>query len=161
MTSLLSPHAIVTYVLGDTRFAAAALELLRTPDAPGAKQVAAAFPEVTALAAPMPAQIEHAAGSDRPLLDHIATRLLGEKLLGLETGARWDGLSQAAFDELAALWARLREVGLDSALRAAILHLDIAKTASESHRQAWLARPISLDVHNEAAAKIVAAKGVL
>lgn len=153
--SLMSPHAIRLGMLGDTSFAAGALELLRTPGDPGARQVATAFPEVVALAAPAAAQVEHDTGTDRPLLDHIATRLLGQKLLGLETGARWAGLSDAAFDDLAAAWQRVRDAGFDTSLRAAILHLDIAKTTSEPHRNAWLARGISLDVHNEAAAHIV------
>lgn len=87
IASWLSPRAIIACVLGDTEFATAALELLRQPDSPGAIQVTAAFPELAALAAPAPAQIEHdpppIACEARPLLDHIATRLLGAKLRGL------------------------------------------------------------------------------
>ncbi|MFT3691931.1 MAG: methyltransferase [Kofleriaceae bacterium] len=150
----LSPHAIRTHMLGSTHFAALGLGLLRT-ESPGASRIAEAFPDAAALAYPAPAQVEHDAGTDRPLLDHIATRLLGQKLLGLETGARWPGLSSAAFDELAVTWARVRDVGLGPPMRAAILHLDIAKTASESHRAKWRARGINLEVHNEAAVRIL------
>ncbi len=159
IASWLSPRAISAVVLGDTAFAAAALELLREPDSPGAIQVTAAFPELAALAAPAPAQIEHdpppAGREARPLLDHIATRLLGTKLRGLETGARWPSLSEGAFAELAAVTARVLAAGLGPGLRAAILHLDIAKTASPTHRATWQAQGIALEVHNEAAAAIL------
>ncbi|MEO8554687.1 MAG: hypothetical protein ABI678_32140, partial [Kofleriaceae bacterium] len=163
VASWLSPRAIVACVLGDTEFAAAALELLRTPDHAGAIQVAAAFPEVVALAHPAPAQVEHdppAPGREpRPLLDHVATRLLGTKLAALEARdrARFQrdpALSEARFGELAAITARVLAAGLGPALRAAILHLDIAKTASVAHRAAWAAQGIALDVHTEAAAMI-------
>jgi SAM-dependent methyltransferase len=157
----LSPSAITACVFGDTAFAAAALELLRVPEQPGAVQVAAAFPEAVALASPAPPQIEHdPAAGGRPLLDHIATRLLGRKLLGLETGDRTrfqrdDALSARAFAELAALTKRVLAAGLGLALRAAIVHLDIAKTTSTSHRAAWAHQGIALEVHNEAAATIL------
>lgn len=163
----LSPRAIIACVLGDTAFATAALELLRQPDSPGAIQVTAAFPELAALAALAPAQIEHdpppVAREARPLLDHIATRLLGTKLRGLEAhdrtvfqrDPRQPGLGEAAFCDLAAAAARVLAAGLGPALRAAILHLDIAKTASASHRAAWQAMGIALEVHNEAAAAIL------
>src|SRR5439155_8211694 len=128
-------------------------------DGPGAACVTAAFPEVAALAAAMPLQVEHDPGSERPLLDHIATRLLGRKLAGLETRDRQRfqdrGLSEGAFDVLARITARVNEGGLGPALRAAILHLDIAKTQSHAHRAAWAAQGIGLDVHNEAAAAIL------
>ncbi|MEO6772000.1 MAG: hypothetical protein ABI467_03150, partial [Kofleriaceae bacterium] len=160
VASWLSPRAIVACVLGDTGFAAAALELLRSEGQPGAEQVAAAFPEVVALAHPAPPQIEHEAGSNRPLLDHVATRLLGAKLAGLEARDRArfqrDGaLSAPAFAELAEQTRRVLGAGLGPPLRAAILHLDIAKTASPAHRAAWAAQGIALDVHNEAAATIL------
>ncbi|CAN5206194.1 hypothetical protein BH11MYX1_BH11MYX1_25870 [soil metagenome] len=164
IASWLSPRAISVCVLGDTAFATAALELLRPPESPGAIQLAAAFPELAALAAPAPAQIEHdppPVGSEaRPLLDHIATRLLGTKLRGLEARDRTvfqraDTLTDAAFAALAATTARVLAAGLGPALRAAILHLDIAKTASATHRAAWQAQGIGLEVHNEAAAAIL------
>ena len=164
VASWLSPRAIVACVLGDTEFAAAALELLRTPDHAGAIQVAAAFPEAVALAHPAPPQVEHdppAPGREpRPLLDHVATRLLGTKLAALEARdrARFQrdaALSESAFEELAAITARVLAAGLGPALRVAIVHLDIAKTASATHRAAWAAQGIALDVHNEAAATIL------
>jgi SAM-dependent methyltransferase len=144
-------------MLADTRFCSTALELLRAPESAGARQVAAAFPEAVALAYPAPGQLEHdAPASDgRPLLDHIATRLLGTKLAGLELGERWPALSQAAFDHLAATWKRVRDAGLGPALRAAAIHLDIAKTADPELRARWTASGMRLDVHNEAAAAIV------
>ncbi|HEY5933347.1 MAG TPA: methyltransferase [Kofleriaceae bacterium] len=154
----LSPPALIAATLADTELAAALLESLRDHhDSP----MAAAFPETVALAAPMPTQVEHDRGSDRPLLDHVATRLLGKKLRGLELRdrARFQdgerGLSQDAFDTLAARCDRVMQAGLGRALRAAIIHLDIAKTQSVPHRTAWLAQGISLDVHNEAAAAIL------
>ncbi len=158
LATWLSPAALVSAVLADTAFAQAMLESLRAESATAAA-VTAAFPEVAALAAPMATQVEHDAGSDRPLLDHIATRLLGRKLSGLEAGdlARFQdrGLSSEAFGRLAELCARITTAGLGPALRAAILHLDIAKTASAAQRAAWSALGISLDVHNEAAAAIL------
>jgi SAM-dependent methyltransferase len=155
VASWLTPRALAACVLGDTKFAAAALELLRAPENAGAQQVAAAFPEAVALAHPAPAQVEHDAGSDRPLLDHVATRLLGKKLVGLESGARWAGLSAPAFDELAQTTRRVLDRGLGPALRAAIVHLDIAKTANKALRAAWQKEGIALEVHNEAAAAIL------
>jgi len=159
----LSPPALAACMLGDTRFAAAALETLRSPDSPAAQQVAAAFPEVVALAYPAPPQIEHdppTPGNDkpRPLLEHVATRLLGKKLAGLESGevaTFQPGLSEPAFTALATIARRVLDAGMGPALRAAILHLDIAKTQSPTHRQAWAAQGISLEVHNEAAAVIL------
>ena len=160
-------------MLRDTRFAAAALETLRAEGSPAAQQVIAAFPEIAALAHPAPPQIEHdppvvreGAGSraaqPRPLLDHIATRLLGRKLAGLETrdvamfqDASKPGLSPQAFDELATATARVLDAKLGPALRAAILHLDIAKTQDAQLRAEWARRGISLEVHNEAAAAIL------
>jgi len=163
IASWLSPRALTACVLGDTRFAAGALELLRAPDSAGAVQVAAAFPEAVALAHPAASQIEHdpsPAGITRPLLDHIATRVLGKKLAGLELADRErfqtrEGLSATAFGELSAITRRVLAAGLGPPLRAAIIHLDIAKTASASHRAAWAALGISLEVHNEAAATIL------
>src|SRR5262245_13564942 len=158
LATWLSPPAVVAAALADTAFAAALLEALRDGGA-AAASCAAAFPEAAALGAPMPAQVEHDAGTDRPLLDHIATRLLGRKLRGLEARdlARFQdrGLSREAFERLAALCERVMAAGLGPALRAAILHLDIAKTASAAHRTAWTAQGISLEVHNEAAAAIL------
>ncbi len=158
LATWLSPSALVSAALADTAFACAMLEALRTETAPAAAMLAA-FPEVAALAAPMPTQVEHDDGSDRPLLDHIATRLLGRKLAGLETAdlARFQdrGLSPAAFMALAQLAARVIAGGLGPPLRAAILHLDIAKTQSSAQRAAWTAQGISLDVHNEASAAIL------
>ena len=152
----LSPSALIAATLADTELAAALLESLRDHDSP----MAAAFPEAVALAAPMPTQVEHDGGSDRPLLDHIATRLLGRKLRGLELADRArfqdrEGLSPDAFAALAARCDRVMKAGLGRALRAAIIHLDIAKTQSVPHRTAWAAQGISLDVHNEAAAAIL------
>jgi len=161
VTSWLAPAALVGCMLGDTRFAAAALETLRQPESAAAQQVAAAFPEVAALAAPAPSQVEHdPSDGGRPLLDHIATRLLGRKLAGLEAAdrdlfQRGAGLSDPAFAALATIAQRVLDAGLGPALRAAILHLDIAKTASATHRAAWHAQGISLEVHNEAAAAIL------
>jgi SAM-dependent methyltransferase len=161
LATWLSPPAVVAAALADTAFAAALLEALRDGGA-AAASCAAAFPEAAALAAPMPAQVEHDPGTDRPLLDHVATRLLGRKLRGLEARdlARFQdpdarGLSREAFDRLAAVCARVMAAGLGPALRAAILHLDIAKTASAPHRAAWTAQGTSLEVHNEAAAAIL------
>ena len=158
LASWLSPPAMTAATLADTAFAAAMFEALRG-DGPAAASVIAAFPEVAALAAPMPPQVEHDPGTAQPLLDHIATRLLGRKLLGLESAelARFQdrGLSRPAFDALAATAARVLDAGLGPALRAAIFHLDIAKTHSAAHRAAWAAQGIALDVHNEAAAAIL------
>ncbi|HEX4421049.1 MAG TPA: methyltransferase [Kofleriaceae bacterium] len=161
VASWLSPQAVAAATLADTRFAAAMLEGLRG-DGAASLPVLLAFPELAALAAPMPPQVEHDVGSELPLLDHIATRLLGKKLLGLETGdlARFQdagllGLSPAAFETLSATAARVIAGGLGPALRAAILHLDIAKTRSPALRAAWTAHGIALDVHNEAAAAIL------
>lgn len=158
LATWLSPSALTAAMLADTGFATQMLETLRG-DGAAAACVTAAFPEVAALAAPMPTQVEHDPGSELPLLDHIATRLLGRKLVGLETRDRQRfqdrGLSDGAFDALATIAARVIERGLGPALRAAILHLDIAKTQSASHRAAWAAQGIGLDVHNEAAAVIL------
>ena len=158
LATWLSPPALMSAVLADTAFAEAMLSALRT-DSPTSAAVTAAFPEVAALAHPMPAQVEHDAGTDRPLLDHIGTRVLGRKLAGLEAAdlARFQdrGLSPDVFARLAELCARVSAAGLLPALRAAILHLDIAKTQSAAQRTAWTAQGISLDVHNEAAAAIL------
>ncbi len=137
-------------VLADT---AVALAAVRSPD----EAFAAAFPEVGALSYPAPPQVEHDVAPDgKPLLDHV-TRLLA-KLAALETGelAGWQpGLSATAFATLAATVERVRGAGLLPTLRAAILHLDIAKTADPARRAAWHAQGIALDIHNEAAARIV------
>jgi SAM-dependent methyltransferase len=169
----LSPRAVTACMLGDTTFAAAALETLRVEGSPAAQQVIAAFPEVAALAHVAPPQVEHdppildtpggsRASQPRPLLDHVATRLLGRKLAGLEARDRGrfqdagkPGLSERAFDELAALVHRVLDAGLGPALRAAILHLDIAKTADAQLRGQWAQLGISLEIHNEAAAAIL------
>jgi SAM-dependent methyltransferase len=162
VASWLTPRALVACILGDTRFAAAALETLRVPDSPAALQVAQAFPDVLAIAHPAPPQVEHdppVGTQPRPLLDHIATRLLGRKLAGLEAGDlalfQTVGLSEPAFAALVSITKKVLEAGLGPALRAAILHLDIAKTASPGHRTAWTAQGIALEVHNEAAAAIL------
>jgi SAM-dependent methyltransferase len=153
----LSPPAMMAAMLADTGFAAAMLETLRG-DGPAASCLTAAFPEVAALGAAMPPQVEHDPGSAQPLLDHIASRLLGKKLLGLETGdlARFQdaGLSRPVFDGLAAIAARVVAAGLGPPLRAAVFHLDIAKSQGPL-RAAWLAQGLALDVHNEAAAAIL------
>ncbi len=158
LATWLSPSALVSATLADTAFAHQMLESLRGETA-SAAALTAAFPEVAALAAVMPAQVEHDRGTDRPLLDHIATRLLGRKLAGLEGGdlERFQdrGLTAAAFAKLAAITRRVIDAGLGPALRVAILHLDIAKTQSVAQRSAWSAQGISLDVHNEAAAAIL------
>jgi hypothetical protein len=157
LATWLSPPALVAAILADTELAAAMLEALREPGR--ATSVTAAMPEVAALAVAMPMQVEHDEGTDRPLLDHLATRLLGRKLRGLETAdlARFQarGLSRPAFDALAARCARVMAAGLGPPMRAAIVHLDIAKTHSEVHRAAWTAQGIALEVHNEAAAAIL------
>lgn len=173
LATWLSPRALVSFMLNDTRFCAAALETLRAEGSPAEQHVIAAFPEAAALAYPAPPQVEHdppvvgaSAGSraaePRPLLDHIATRLLRRKLAGLEAHDRAlfqdadkPGLSQQAFDELAAITKRVLDAGLGPALRAAIIHLDIAKTASPHFRAIWTQRGIALEVHNEAAAAIL------
>ncbi|MGN6105684.1 MAG: hypothetical protein ACTHU0_11310, partial [Kofleriaceae bacterium] len=158
LASWLSPPAVIAAVLADSAFAAAMLEALRTPG-PAAEVMAQAFPEAAALAAAMPPQVEHDPGTDRPLIDHVAARLLGRKLRGLEARDlatfQDHGLSRPRFDALAERCARVLDAGLGPVLRAAILHLDIAKTASAPHRAQWTARGISLDVHNEAAAAIL------
>jgi SAM-dependent methyltransferase len=169
----LAPRALVACMLNDTRFAAAVLETLRDEGSPAAQQVAAAFPHAAALAFPAPPQVEHdppivppGAGSrarqPRPLLDHIATRLLGRKLAGLEArdatrfqDASKPGLSPRAFDELAALTQRVLDAGLGPAMRAAAIHFDIAKTANPTLRGAWATAGISVELHNEAAAAIL------
>ena len=159
LAAWLSPPALVAAILADTAFATAMLESLRAPGAT-ATSLGAALPEVVALGAALPPQVEHDAGSDRPLLDHIATRLLGRKLAGLEARdlerfQRTPALSREAFERLAARCARVIAAGLGPAMRVAIVHLDIAKTSSEAHRAAWTALNIPLDVHNEAAAAIL------
>jgi SAM-dependent methyltransferase len=157
----LAPSALASAMLGDTRFAAACLETLREPASPAAMAVTTAFPELGALAAPMPTQVEHTTSSDRPLLDHVATRSLGTRLAALESkdNARWPELSSPAFAALAADVDQLLAAGHGPALRLALLHLDIAKSASTAHRAAWAAQNISLEVHNEAAATILRAAG--
>lgn len=154
----LAPPAVVAAALADSGFAAGVIDMLRAEDEAIA---AAAFPEAAALAAVMAAQVEHAAGSDRPLLDHIG-RLLARKLRGLEAAdlavfqdAEAGGLSAARFAALAQVHARVAAAGLAPALRAAILHLDIAKTTSAAHRARWAAHGIALEIHNEAAADIL------
>ncbi|MBL9014913.1 MAG: methyltransferase [Myxococcales bacterium] len=158
LATWLSPMGLATAMLRRTEVAAQMLERLRG-DGPIAIAVTAAFPEVAALAAPMPAQVEHDAGTDRPLLDHIATRLLARKLAGLETAdlARFQdrGLTPAAFARLAAIGERVLAAGLGPPLRAAILHLDIAKTHSPERRAQWTQQGIPLEVHNEASAQIL------
>lgn len=158
LATWLSPLGLATAMLGRTEVAAQMLERLRV-DGPIAAAVITAFPELAALAAPMPAQVEHDAGTDRPLLDHVATRLLGRKLAGLERAdlARFQdrGLSSGAFARLAAIAERVLAAGLGPPLRAAILHLDIAKTASPERRATWTQQGVSLEVHNEAAAAIL------
>ena len=158
LATWLSPHGLATAMLRRTDVAAQMLERLRG-DGPIASAVFAAFPEVVALAAPMPPQVEHDAGTDRPLLDHIASRLLARKLAGLEAAdlARFQdrGLTPGAFARLAAIAERVLAVGLGPPLRAAILHLDIAKTHSPERRAHWTQHGISLEVHNEAAAAIL------
>jgi SAM-dependent methyltransferase len=155
----LSPRGVIAGVLAETRFAAGAVEALRAPESPAARQVAAAFPELVALAYPAPAQVEHdppatGDGKTRPLLDHVARVL--RKLAALESGERASfALSAACYDDLAATTARVLAAGLGPALRAAAIHLGFAKTASPEHRQAWLAQGISLDIHNVAAATIL------
>jgi SAM-dependent methyltransferase len=151
----LSPDALRAATLVDTEFATEVLEALRT-DGPLAASVAVAFPETVALAAPMPTQVEHDTATDRPLLDHVATRMLGQKLRGLERRdpAAWS-LSPSVFGQLADTCARVLLAGLGPALRCAILHLDIAKTADPVLRAQWLAQGISIEVHNEAAAAIL------
>ena len=160
-------------MLGDTRFAAAALETLRNEGSPAAQQVLAAFPEAAALAHPDRPQIEHdppivestlgsRSAQPRPLLDHIATRLFGKKLAGLEArdlalfqAAAKPGLSPACFGDLADTTKRVLDAGLGPVLRAAIIHLDIAKTKHAQLRSTWTQQGISLEVHNEAAAAIL------
>src|SRR5689334_22063472 len=135
VASWLTPRALVACMLGDTRFAAAALETLRVPESAAALQVVQAFPEVLALAHPAPPQVEHdppTGAQPRPLLDHVATRMLGKKLAGLEAGnlavfQSGPGLSEPAFAALVSITRKVLEAGLGPALRAAILHLDIAK----------------------------------
>ncbi len=175
VASWLSPSALIACTLGDTRFAATTLETLRSPDSAPAQQLIAAFPEIAALAHPAPAQIEHdppivataptgstRASHPRPLLDHIASRLLARKLAGLEMrdialfqDADKPGLSPQAFGELADVTKRVLDAGLGPPLRAAILHLDIAKTSNAALRAAWVQQGVVLDVHNEAAAAIL------
>ena len=111
LASWLAPPALMAATLTDTAFAAAVLEGLRGD---AAAHVGAAFPDTLALAAPMAPQVEHDAGTDRPLLDHVATRMLGRKLLGLERGdlARFQerGLSEPAFAALSRVARRVMEV---------------------------------------------------
>ncbi len=152
----LAPEAAGAAMLADSAFAAAALDALRL-DGPAAIVVGRAFPELVALAAPAPPQLEHDRHSDRPLLDH-AVWSIGKKLASLEAGdhaAFGPGLGAAAFDELARCATRVIAGGLGPALRVALLHLDIAKTASPERRAAWQRDGISLDVHNEASAAIL------
>src|SRR5689334_22765220 len=70
LATWLSPPALAAAMLADTALAAALLEALREGGG-AAESIVAAFPEVAALAAPMPAQVEHDPGTDRPLLDHL------------------------------------------------------------------------------------------
>ncbi len=163
LAAWLSPSALRAAALASTPLLATLLEGLRT-DGPIAHAMTAAFPEVAALAAPGPAQVEHDAGTDRPLLDHVATRLLGRKLRGLEErditrfqDGSANGLSSDAFAQLCDALDRVRAAGLVPALRAAIVHLDVAKTTSAAHRAQWIAKNITLDVHNEASAQILRA----
>jgi SAM-dependent methyltransferase len=126
--------------------------------------VIAAFPELAALAHTMPQQIEHDPPTDgktpRALLDHV-TRCF-RKIAALEARDRamfqhpeTTGLSGNMFADLCDATQRVMAAGLGPTLRAAALHLDIAKTTSPVHRSAWTAQGISLEVHNEAAAQIL------
>ncbi len=158
LVTWLSPSALRAAALADTALLATLLDGLRS-EGPIARAITAAFPEAAALAAIAPAQVEHDAGTDRPLLDHVASRLLARKLRGLEERdlARFQdhGLSPDAFARLCDVLERVRAAGLLPALRAAIVHLDIAKTASAALRAEWTAKNITLDVHNEASAQIL------
>ncbi len=166
LAAWLSPSALRAASLASTPLLVALLEGLRTGGTI-ASAVTAAFPEAAALAAIAPAQVEHDTGTDRPLLDHIATRLLGRKLRGLEErdierfqdgfAGGTHALSPEAFERLAGVLDRVRDAGLLAAVRAAIIHLDVAKSASATHRAEWTAKNITLDVHNEASAQILRA----
>ncbi|HEY4177003.1 MAG TPA: methyltransferase [Kofleriaceae bacterium] len=162
LATWLSPPALVAATLADTELLCATLHSLYTAGgAPTTNApILAAFPEAAALAAQMAAQVEHDAGTTQPLLEHIATRVLGAKLVGLEKrdhATFGPGLSSTAFTRLADICTRVIEAGLGPVLRVAMMHLDIAKTADPAMRAAWSARGIPLEVHNEASAAILRA----
>ncbi|MCE9572970.1 MAG: hypothetical protein K8W52_07425, partial [Deltaproteobacteria bacterium] len=149
----------------DTAVAVAALEALRDPASPMAIRIARALPLLPALAEPRPAPVEHdpapAGAIARPLLDHVATRALGQRLRELERGdgARFarDGVSPARLADLRARVRRLRDAGVLPCVRVAMLHLDVCKGGDAATRAAWRARGLDLAIHNLAAAALVEA----
>jgi SAM-dependent methyltransferase len=146
--------------LADTELAVAALEALRDPAAPLAVRVAAAWPLCTALAAARGPQVEHEAPPSgvtvRPLIDHVATRCLGRALRGLERGdAAIFPRGPSSIDRERDRVALLASAGLLPAVRAAILHLDVAKGGDEAQRRRWAGLGVDLSVHNAAAARLV------
>jgi SAM-dependent methyltransferase len=151
--------------LADTELAVAALEALRDPGTPLAARVAAAWPLCPALALPRGPQVEHAAPpagvTVRPLLDHVATRCLGRALRSLEhPDAAGFPPGPSSLDRERDRVALLASAGLLPAVRAAMLHLDVAKGGDERQRAAWTALGVDLSVHNAAAARLVERAGV-
>jgi SAM-dependent methyltransferase len=150
--------------LADTELAVAALEALRDPAAPLAVRVGAAWPLCTALAAVRGPQVEHEPPPPgvtvRPLLDHVATRCLGRALRGLERGdARLFPPGPSSLVRERDRVALLASAGLLPAVRAALLHLDVAKGGDEGQRRRWAGLGVDLSVHNAAAARLVERTG--
>ena len=150
--------------LADTEHAVAALEALRDPRQPVAARVAAVWPLAAALATPGPAQVEHAPPpgdvTARPLLDHVATRVLGRALRGLEladAGRFPAGLSPAALVREHSRLSSLDAAGLLPAIRCALIHLDVAKGGDADTRRRWERLGVDLSVHNLAAARLIEA----
>jgi len=166
----LPDQALQDRLVSDTDDARALLDALRdAPPRPLGARLRRLAPLLAALAAGAEPrlQVEHerapTAGHARrePLLDHLADRVLGRKLAGLERGDRAlfqrdEALSGAAFAALARSVQELRERGLLDAVRAALVHLDFAKGGLPAQREHWRASlGADLTVHNTAARRIL------
>lgn len=161
--------ALSDRLIADTGAARVLLDALRDrPPSPLGARLRRLSPLLAALAATGEERlaVEHerprAAGGPRlPLLDHLADRVLGRKLAGLERGDRAlfqrdEALSGAAFAAEARATAELRDRGLLEAVRAALLHLDFAKGGEPALRERWRAvLGADLGVHNAAARRIL------
>ncbi|HUP19873.1 MAG TPA: methyltransferase domain-containing protein [Gemmatimonadota bacterium] len=167
---LAAPGNAPARIAGDTAAACAFLDALRAgPRVRALATLRERLPLLAALAHPASraAAIEHeGGGSGQPLLDHLAVRVLGRKLNGLERGdldvfQRGGGLSPARFDTEHRRLCRLRDAGLLPAARVALLHFDFAKGGTARQRRRWGRLPgVDLGIHNEAAAAIMAAEGI-
>jgi SAM-dependent methyltransferase len=139
-------QAFCDALLESTQTAAAMLDAARDGTGrPAGKRLASLVPWLYEMRSPDPGlqSPEHEAPESgpalprRPLLDHLAERVLARKLAPLESG-RWlqlgdNGLNGTQVQDAALMLRRIRDAGLMACLRAALLHLDIAK-ARQGHR---------------------------